>query len=193
MRMLAPTCWRRGTDRFLGMPLATGDGPGCSATWPSVSRARKLSFFRFASGLRRFMGGRQECPDGNEFQKEVNHVDWSIPGTERQPLSQSLVSCRCNELTSVVDVVRVIGNGTIEVTVETKNSEQDDDNATTLSGSSGAISTAGRTPFTVGASIDSGTTSPGFLELARYVYSVGGTQLGDGVHFRMQNPSWLSH
>jgi hypothetical protein len=97
-----------------------------------------------------------------------------------------------NELTSVVDVIRVIGGGTIDVAVETKNSEQDDSNATSL-GSSGTITTEGRTVFTVGTSIDRNTGTAGFFELTRYVYTVGGASAGDGVHMRMQNPSWLGH
>lgn len=99
-----------------------------------------------------------------------------------------------NEIHAVVDLIHVIGSGTVKVEVETKNSEQDDDSATLMSGGgSGTLSTAGRTAFSAGASIEQGSTNAGLLELSRYKITVIGTDAGDGVYIRMLNPSWLSH
>ena len=94
----------------------------------------------------------------------------------------------------VADIIQISAGCSVEVTVETKNSEQSDKAAATnTSWNSGAITTVTRQSFSAGATM-SDTVNEGLLELVRFkvtVTTTSGNQ--EWVHMRMLNPSWQSN
>lgn len=97
------------------------------------------------------------------------------------------------------EVVNTTNLQSFTVTVQTKNSEQSDKDAANPAGGASnviTLSTETLTKFNVGAKL-SDTVNDGFKELYRYKYSVtGALAIGAGngyVHFRMLNPSWVTH
>jgi hypothetical protein len=105
-----------------------------------------------------------------------------------------------NEILATVDVMAILGaSGSeatgIEIFIETKISEQDDAAVRSFGPFGGAGGFAiGRSTFTAGTSLSDLTASSGLLELVRYRYEiVGGAGGVAGIHFRMLNPTWLSH
>ena len=97
-----------------------------------------------------------------------------------------------NGATFVCEVLQTGDLASLEITVETKNTDQDDSAAVAVGAAASISLTAGdRTSFERG----NGLAGTGFKELVRLKYvvkqSASPTNLGY-VHCRMQNPSWLT-
>ena len=98
-----------------------------------------------------------------------------------------------NGATFVCEVLQTGDVETLQVTVETKNADEDDSAAVAVGTAASITLTADtRTAFERGG----GLAGAGFKELVRLKYtvvqsSVEGAPLGF-VHCRMQNPSWLA-
>ncbi len=104
-----------------------------------------------------------------------------------------------NGATMCCEVVAAHRLDGFDITVQTKNSDQSDKDATPPylgADKPVTLSTETRTDFSVGTKI-SDTVNAGFKELYRYKYIVTGdigVGTGNGyVHFRMLNPSWLTN
>jgi len=89
-----------------------------------------------------------------------------------------------NSAVMVLEVIAaaLTGGGSMSVTVQTKNSENDDSAPDSL-GSFTSITASSATPFTFFAQ--------GFKELYRLKVSFVSTGANDWVHFRDLDPSWL--
>ena len=96
-----------------------------------------------------------------------------------------------NQMTVTFEVISLVGAGvSVDVLVQTKNSEESDDvgNASNM-GTLNAAATGAHT-FNAGQLLSS--ANPSLHELVRYKVTVNGNA-GDGVFMRFQNPSWLDN
>ena len=103
-----------------------------------------------------------------------------------------------NAATFVCDLIATFGGATgLTITIETKNSEQDDKAAgdgTNPTWGPWSVITIGNTNVFQAGSLLSDLVNQGFLELVRFKIEIeGGIGAGAGVHYRMLNPSWLGN
>lgn len=105
-----------------------------------------------------------------------------------------------NAATFVCEVIATTNIAEFLIDVQTKNSEQSDNEQDTFSPANGAsnsitLTSNTATKFTVGAALNS-TASNGILELVRFRYQIIADEGFSGrgfAHFRMLNPSWLTN
>ena len=97
-----------------------------------------------------------------------------------------------NMLITTVDVIGLTGAATLQVDVQTKDSEDSDDvgNATILATLGPAGVVVGPNTFQAGAPLQG--VVPAVQELVRYKVTVQGPE-GSGVFIRFLNPTWLNN
>ena len=98
-----------------------------------------------------------------------------------------------NGASMTLDVIAINGTSTaIQVTVETKNSEDADNEIDASTWASGSVTAVGTDTWTAGEE-GGDAANQGFLELVRFKYAVTSSDGWGNVLFRMLNPSWFTN
>ena len=92
------------------------------------------------------------------------------------------------------DMIVAYNMSSVTVDIETKNTEDDDKDASSLKTETISSPSSGtRTRIEAGANLGASATA-GFKELVRYKYALAATSgRGGFIHYRMLTPAWLSN